>query len=199
MDTTIIMIAAETRKRKKVESHPRAMAPAPTRAVTVPYVKNCASVDAAELERCCQKLARRHRMEEMTKKIRTTIETFLLGKGLTSLDEPSLSSSSRQPGNVASKRMEKKAKAIETNLGVGKMKTVRDWKHASGGRRMLRERRPHSSATKTTSPWNLSAASMMRSGSPTSSSDARRRAKAASESGLFEHIHSWAALTHMPM
>ena len=75
-------------------------------------------VDAAALERCCQKLLSSDRTEATKRTARLTWDTARDGKGLTSLSDPSESSSSCQWGKVASRRMVKNAKATLTNLSI---------------------------------------------------------------------------------
>jgi len=78
--------------------------------------KSCAMTDAATEAVCCHRTETRTKMDEMKMMARAICETGREGKGLTSRSEPSESSSSCQPGNVASRRRQRKAKMMAMML-----------------------------------------------------------------------------------
>lgn len=112
------------------ENQPRTMALVPTPDLTAPLPKSCAMTEAATEAVCCQRTDTRTKMAEMKMRARATWETGREGKGLTSRSEPSESSSSCQPGKVARRRRQIKAKIMAMIL-----KTVR-----AGSRNAVRGR-----------------------------------------------------------
>lgn len=102
------------------ENQPRTMALLPTPERTLPLPKSSAMVLAATEAVCCQRTETRMKMEAMKMMARATWETGRLGKGLTSRSEPSLSSSSCQPGKVARRRKQMKAKMMAMMLRGGR-------------------------------------------------------------------------------
>lgn len=99
------------------ENQPRTMALVPTPDFTLPFAKSSAMVDAATEAVCCHRTETSTKMEAMKMMARATWETGLLGKGFTSRSDPSLSSSSCQPGKVARRRKQMKAKIMAMILG----------------------------------------------------------------------------------
>lgn len=98
------------------ENQPMTMALVPTPDLTAPLPKSWAIVEAATEAVCCHRTETRTKMEAMKMMARATWETGREGKGLTSRSEPSESSSSCQPGNVASRMKQMKAKTIAIML-----------------------------------------------------------------------------------
>jgi len=92
------------------------MADVPTPASTLPLAKSCAMMLAATEAVCCQRTETRTKMEAMKMMASATWLTAREGNGLTSRSDPSLSSSSCQPGKVASRRTQMKAKMIAMML-----------------------------------------------------------------------------------
>lgn len=98
------------------ENQPITMALVPTPDLTEPLPKSCAMTDAATEAVCCHRTETRTKMDEMKMMARAIWETGREGKGLTSRSEPSLSSSSCQPGKVARRMKQMKAKTIAMML-----------------------------------------------------------------------------------
>lgn len=98
------------------ENQPSTMALVPTPDMTLPLPKSSAMVLAATEAVCCHRTDTSTKTEAMKMMARATCETGLLGKGLTSRSEPSLSSSSCQPGKVARRRKQMKAKMMAMML-----------------------------------------------------------------------------------
>lgn len=98
------------------ENQPRTMAVVPTPDLTAPLPKSSAIVLAATEAVCCHSTETRMKMELMKMMARATCETGREGKGFTSRSEPTLSSSSCQPGKVARRRKQIKAKMIAMML-----------------------------------------------------------------------------------
>lgn len=94
------------------ENQPMTMALVPTPDLTEPFPKSWAMTDAATEAVCCHRTETRTKMEAMKMMARAIWETGRDGKGLTSRSEPSLSSSSCQPGKVARRMKQIKAKTI---------------------------------------------------------------------------------------
>lgn len=94
------------------ENQPMTMALVPTPDLTEPLPKSWAMTDAATEAVCCHSTDTRTKMEAMKMMARAIWETGREGKGLTSRSEPSLSSSSCQPGKVARRMKQMKAKTI---------------------------------------------------------------------------------------
>jgi hypothetical protein len=101
------------------ENQPMTMALVPTPDLTEPLPKSWAMVDAATEAVCCQSTETRTKMEAMKMMARATWETGREGKGLTSRSEPLESSSSCQPGKVARRMKQMKAKTMAMMLGDG--------------------------------------------------------------------------------
>jgi hypothetical protein len=105
-----------TTTNKPNPNQPRIMADEPTPLLTLPLPMSCAIVLAATEAVCC------HSTDTNTNTVATKIsasaacETGREGNGLTSRSEPLASSSSCQPGNVASKIKQKNASTIATML-----------------------------------------------------------------------------------
>ena len=101
---------------KAKPNQPRIIAAVPTPDFTLPLPKSCAIVLAATEAVCC------HSTETSTKTLATNIkaraiwETGRDGKGLISRSEPWSSVSSCQPGKVASRIKQAKARTIATIL-----------------------------------------------------------------------------------
>lgn len=98
------------------ENQPRTMALVPTPDLTLPLPKSSAMVLAATEAVCCHRTDTSTKMEAMKMMASATCDTGRLGKGFTSRSEPSLSSSSCQPGKVASRRKQMKAKIMAMML-----------------------------------------------------------------------------------
>lgn len=98
------------------ENQPSTMALVPTPDLTLPLPKSSAMVDAATEAVCCHRTDTSTKMEAMKIMARATWDTGRLGKGLTSRSDPSLSSSSCQPGKVARRRKQMKAKIMAMML-----------------------------------------------------------------------------------
>ena len=99
-------------------NQPITMADEPTPAMTLPLPKSWAMTDAATDAVCCQSTETRTKMVAMKMMTRATWLTGREGNGLTSRSEPSESSSSCQPGKVARRRRQMKAKMIAMMLWV---------------------------------------------------------------------------------
>jgi hypothetical protein len=84
--------------------------------LTAPFPKSCAMTDAATDAVCCQSTDTSTKMDATKMMARAICETKRDGKGLTSRSEPSESSSSCQPGNVARSRRQTKAKMMAMML-----------------------------------------------------------------------------------
>jgi hypothetical protein len=93
-------------------NQPITMALVPTPAKTLPLPRSCAIMAAATEAVCCHSTDTRTNMDAMKMMASAIWLTGLLGKGLMSRSEPSESSSSCQPGNVASSRKQMKAKMM---------------------------------------------------------------------------------------
>lgn len=104
--------------RSVKENQPSTMALVPTPDLTLPLPKSSAMVDAATEAVCCHNTLTSTKMEAMKMMARATCDTGRDGKGFTSRSDPSLSSSSCQPGKVASRRKQMKAKIMAMILGV---------------------------------------------------------------------------------
>jgi hypothetical protein len=93
-------------------NHPITMALVPTPLSTLPFPKSWAMILAATEAVCCHKTETRMKMEAMKMMASAIWETGREGKGLTSRSEPSESSSSCQPGKVARRRRQMKARIM---------------------------------------------------------------------------------------
>ena len=98
--------------RSAKENQPMTMALVPTPLLTDPLPKSCAITEAATEAVCCHKTETRTKMEAMKMMARAIWETGRDGKGLTSRSEPSESSVSCQPGKVARRIKQTKAKTM---------------------------------------------------------------------------------------
>lgn len=101
-----------TMMRRVNENHPMTIALVPTPDLTEPFPKSWAMTDAATEAVCCHRTDTRTKIDAMKMMARETCETGRDGKGLTDRSEPSESSSSCQPGNVASRMKQTKAKMM---------------------------------------------------------------------------------------
>lgn len=99
-------------------NQPITMAELPTPAMTLPFPKSCAITEAATDAVCCHSTETSTKMVAMKMMTRATWLTGREGKGLTSRSEPSESSSSCQPGKVARRRRQMKAKMIAMMLFI---------------------------------------------------------------------------------
>ncbi len=97
-------------------NHPSTIAVVPTPLRTLPLPKSWAMIEAATDAVCCHRTETRMKIEEMKIMARAIWETGLEGNGLTSRSLPSLSSSSCQPGKVASKSKQMNAKMMAMML-----------------------------------------------------------------------------------
>lgn len=88
------------------------MALVPTPLLTEPFPKSWAMTEAATEAVCCQRTETRTKMDEIKMMARAICETGRDGKGLTSRSDPSESSVSCQPGKVANKMKQTKAKTM---------------------------------------------------------------------------------------
>lgn len=93
-------------------NQPITMALVPTPDRTLPLPKSWAMMLAATEAVCCHRTETRMKMLAMKMMASAICDTGLEGKGLTSRSEPSESSSSCQPGKVARRRRQMKAKII---------------------------------------------------------------------------------------
>jgi hypothetical protein len=98
------------------KNQPSTMAVVPTPLRTLPFPKSCAIMEAATDAVCCQSTETRTKMDEMKIMARAIWETGREGNGLTSRSLPEASSSSCQPGKVASRRRHMKAKMMAMML-----------------------------------------------------------------------------------
>ena len=100
-------------------NHPSTIAVVPTPLFTLPLPRSCAIVLAATEAVCCQSTETRTKTEATKIRARETWETGREGKGFTSrISEPSSVVSSCQPGKVARRRKQKKARTMATMLGI---------------------------------------------------------------------------------
>ena len=100
-------------------NHPSTIAVVPTPLFTLPLPRSCAIVLAATEAVCCQSTETRTKTEATKIRARETWETGREGKGFTSrISEPSSVVSSCQPGKVARRRKQKKARMMATMLGT---------------------------------------------------------------------------------
>jgi hypothetical protein len=95
------------------------MAEVPTPLFTLPLPISWAIVLAATEAVCCHNTDTRTNTVETKIKARAACETGREGKGLTSTSEPDSSRSSCQPGNVARRIKQKKARIMATILDSG--------------------------------------------------------------------------------
>lgn len=110
-------------------NQPMTMAEVPTPDNTLPFPKSWAMMLAATDAVCCHSTDTSTKMEAMKMMASAIWLTGRLGKGLTSRSEPSLSSSSCQPGNVARSSRQMKAKMMAMILAwlVLGQKRLREW------------------------------------------------------------------------
>lgn len=99
-------------------NQPSTMAEVPTPLLTLPLPISCAMVLAATDAVCCHNTDTRMNTEEMKMSASAAWETGRDGKGLTSTSEPESPTSSCQPGNVAKRMKQKKARITATILGA---------------------------------------------------------------------------------
>lgn len=99
-------------------NHPSTIAVVPTPLFTLPLPKSCAIVLAATEAVCCQSTETRTKTEATKIRAKETWETGREGKGFTSRMESSSVVSSCQPGKVARRRKQKKARTMATMLGI---------------------------------------------------------------------------------
>jgi hypothetical protein len=97
-------------------NQPKTIAVVPIPLRTLPFAKSSAIIDAATEAVCCHKTETSTNIEAMKMMASEICETGRDGKGLTSLSEPSSSSSVCQPGKVARRSQQMKAKTIATIL-----------------------------------------------------------------------------------
>ena len=97
-------------------NQPNIMAVVPIPLCTLPLPKSCAMVLAATEAVCCHSTDTRTKMEATKMRANATWETGRVGKGLTSRTEPRSSVSSCQPGKVARRTKQTKAKMMATML-----------------------------------------------------------------------------------
>lgn len=100
-------------------NQPMTMALDPTPLSTLPLPKSCAMMLAATDAVCCHSTDTSTKMLAMKMMASATWLTGRLGNGLTSRSDPSESSSSCQPGKVASRRRQTKAKMMAMMLAQG--------------------------------------------------------------------------------
>jgi len=93
-------------------NQPITIADVPTPDNTLPLPKSCAIMLAATDAVCCHNTDTNTKIEAMKMIASAIWLTGRLGKGLTSRSEPSLSSSSCHPGNVARRRRQMKANIV---------------------------------------------------------------------------------------
>lgn len=92
------------------------MADEPTPLLRLPLAKFCTIELAATDAVCCHSTDTSTNTEEIPIKVKATCDTGREGKGLTSRSEPLASISSCQPGNVARRMKQKKARTSATIL-----------------------------------------------------------------------------------
>ena len=100
-------------------NQPMTMALVPTPDSTLPLARSWAMMDAATEAVCCHSTETSTKTEAMKMMASAICDTGREGNGLTSRSEPSLSSSSCQPGKVASSRRQTKAKMMAMMLSWG--------------------------------------------------------------------------------
>lgn len=105
-----------TMTSKPNPNQPNIIADDPTPLFTLPFPRSWATELAATEAVCCHKTETRMKTEETKIRARADCDTKRDGNGLTSRSEPVSPSSSCQPGNVASKMKQKKARIIATIL-----------------------------------------------------------------------------------
>jgi len=97
-------------------NQPMTMALVPTPLLTEPLPKSCAMMLAATDAVCCHSTDTSTKMLAMKMMASATCDTGRDGNGFTSRSDPSLSSSSCQPGKVARRRKQMKAKMMAMML-----------------------------------------------------------------------------------
>lgn len=105
-----------TTTRRPKPNQPSTMADEPTPLFRLPFAKFCTIELAATDAVCCHSTDTSTNTEEIPIKVKATCDTGREGKGLTSLSEPLASISSCQPGNVARRIKQKKARTSATIL-----------------------------------------------------------------------------------
>lgn len=101
-----------TMMRSAKLDQPSIMAVVPTPLLTLPLPKSCAMMDAATEAVCCQSTETRTKIEAMKMMARAVWDTARDGNGLTSRSLPCTSSSSCQPGKVARRMRQMKARMM---------------------------------------------------------------------------------------
>ena len=107
-----------TMMRRVKENQPRTMALEPMPDMTLPLPKSWAMMEAATEAVCCHSTDTSTNTEAMKMIDSAICDTGRLGNGLISRSDPSVSSSSCHPGNVASSRKHMKAKIMAIMLCV---------------------------------------------------------------------------------
>ena len=98
-------------------NHPSTIALVPTPECTLPFPKSSVTEAAATEAVCCQRTDTRTKTEATKTRASATWQTAREGKGLTSISDPvSSSCSSCQPGKVARRMKQTKARMIATML-----------------------------------------------------------------------------------
>ena len=97
-------------------NQPRTMAEVPTPLFTLPLPMSWAIVLAATEAVCCHNTETRTNTDATKMRAKAACETGREGKGLISTSEPDSSRSSCQPGNVARRMKQKKARTTATML-----------------------------------------------------------------------------------
>ena len=97
-------------------NQPNIIAAVPTPLFTLPFPRSCAMVLAATDAVCCHSTETSTNIEATKINARAICETGREGKGLTSRSEPCSSISSCQPGKVARRRKQTKARTMATIL-----------------------------------------------------------------------------------
>lgn len=97
-------------------NQPSTIAEEPTPLLTLPLPMSWAIVLAATDAVCCHSTETRTNTEDTNMRARAACETGREGNGLTSRSEPESSVSSCQPGNVAKRMKQKKARMTATIL-----------------------------------------------------------------------------------
>ena len=107
-----------TMMSKAKPNHPRIMAVVPTPLLTLPFPKSCAIVAAATDAVCCHNTETSTKIDATKMMARATCETGREGNGFLSSTEPRSSCSSCQPGKVANRSRQTKARMMATMLCV---------------------------------------------------------------------------------
>lgn len=108
-------------------NHPNIIAAVPTPLFKLPFPKSCAIVLAATEAVCCHSTETSTNTLATKMRARAICETGREGKGLTSRSEPCSSISSCQPGKVARRRKQTKARMMATILLVRQYYDMSAW------------------------------------------------------------------------